>query len=96
MLERKVEEYLRDEIKKLNGKAYKFVSPGSSGVPDRIVLLPGGHVFFVEVKTEHGALTGLQKFHISKIENLGNKVWVVKGKNGVDEFIKYCKEVLAS
>ena len=38
-LERDAERLLRDEVKKLGGKSYKFVSPGNSGVPDRIVLL---------------------------------------------------------
>ena len=39
--EKDIEKYLRDEIKKVGGIAYKFVSPGNSGVPDRLVLLPG-------------------------------------------------------
>ena len=41
ILEKDIEKYLRDEIKKVGGIAYKFVSPGNSGVPDRLVLLPG-------------------------------------------------------
>ena len=50
MRERDVERYLRERVKQLGGRAYKFVSPGNNGVPDRIVMLPGGKLFFVELK----------------------------------------------
>jgi len=50
MRERDIEAYLRDQIKRLGGIAYKFVSPGNAGVPDRLVLLPGAGVVFVELK----------------------------------------------
>ena len=40
MLENELEKKLRDKVKKLGGKAYKFVSPGNAGVPDRLVFLP--------------------------------------------------------
>ena len=40
--EKSIEEYLRDQVRKIGGKAYKFVSPGNAGVPDRLVVLPGG------------------------------------------------------
>ena len=40
MLENELEKKLRDKVKKLGGKAYKFVSPGNAGVPDRLVVLP--------------------------------------------------------
>ena len=40
MLEKEIEKILVTEVKKLGGKAYKFVSPGNSGVPDRIVIFP--------------------------------------------------------
>ena len=49
MLEKEVERYLCKQVKnRLGGMALKFVSPGMSGVPDRIILLPGARVCFVE------------------------------------------------
>ena len=39
MIESKIEKYLFDEIKKVNGMCLKWVSPGNKGVPDRIVFL---------------------------------------------------------
>ncbi|MGC5220863.1 VRR-NUC domain-containing protein, partial [Escherichia coli] len=44
--EKDIENYLRDQVKKIGGIAYKFESPGNAGVPDRLVLLPGGQVHF--------------------------------------------------
>ena len=60
MREASIEQAFVKGVKKAGGKAWKFVSPGRSGVPDRIVLLPGGKVIFVELKTETGALTPRQ------------------------------------
>ncbi|ECS0227396.1 VRR-NUC domain-containing protein, partial [Salmonella enterica] len=45
-----IEKHLVTEVKKAGGIAYKFVSPGRRSVPDRIVLLPGGRLVFVECK----------------------------------------------
>lgn len=48
--EARVERKLREAAEAAGGRAYKFLSPGVIGVPDRIVVLPGGRVCFVEVK----------------------------------------------
>ena len=50
MREKQIEAKLTQAAKMLGGVAPKFVSPGYDGMPDRIVLLPGGHMAFVEVK----------------------------------------------
>ena len=50
MLEREIEKKLVDGVRKLGGRAYKFVSPGNDGVPDRIVVLPGRAPKFIELK----------------------------------------------
>ena len=47
MLEKDIEKILVNEVKKLGGRAYKWVSPGNDGVPDRIVILPGMRPAFV-------------------------------------------------
>ena len=57
--EKDVEKYLIDRVKELNGKTYKFTSPTSAGVPDRIVIFNNG-VFFVELKTPNGRLSPRQ------------------------------------
>lgn len=60
MKEKAVEAYLRKGVIALGGKCIKFVSPSHAGVTDRIVMMPGGKVYFVELKTDIGKLTDLQ------------------------------------
>ena len=50
MLEKEIESKLRDSVKQLGGLCLKLVCPGFTGVPDRMILLPGGHVLFAELK----------------------------------------------
>ena len=54
ILEKDIEKRLVREVKKLGGLCLKWVSPGNSGVPDRIVLMPGGKAIFVELKRPGG------------------------------------------
>lgn len=50
MREKTIEKKLADAVKARGGLAPKFTSPGFDGMPDRIVLMPGGRMAFVEVK----------------------------------------------
>lgn len=83
-----IEEVLREQVKKLGGMAYKFVSPGNDGVPDRIVIFPGKTPIFVELKTDTGRLTRLQRVQIDRLQKLGQQVEVVRGMKGLKEFFK--------
>ena len=60
MKESEIEGRLRDGVKRLGGKAFKFVSPGNAGVPDRLVVLPGGKIIFAELKTDTGKVSTIQ------------------------------------
>lgn len=51
MRESEVERYLKKQVEANGGKCWKWVSPGRIGVPDRIVIMPGGTIFFVELKS---------------------------------------------
>lgn len=53
-LEKEIERKLVDLVKSYGGRCEKWVCPGWSGVPDRIVILPGGTVMFVETKRPKG------------------------------------------
>ena len=86
MLEKEIEKILVVEVKKLGGKAYKFVSPGNSGVPDRIVIFPKKPPVFVELKTDTGVLTNLQTVQVKRLRELGQTVEVVKGIAGLIKF----------
>jgi hypothetical protein len=86
MKESELEKILVDEIRKAGGRTYKWVSPGNSGVPDRIVFFPGGKVYFVELKTDSGKLGAQQKVQIKRLQVLGQDVRVVKGIRGLVDF----------
>ena len=77
MRESTVERRLVLEAKKHGGLALKFVSPGFDGVPDRIVLLQGGHMAFVELKAPGKTLRPLQRRRKEQLEGLGFRVYVV-------------------
>ena len=88
MQEKEIERYLCQQVKKrLGGMALKFVSPGLSGVPDRVVLLPGGKITFVETKAPGKNLRKLQEYVCGMIAALGFEVRRIDTKPGVDAFI---------
>lgn len=71
-LEKDVEKKLRETVEKYGGWCLKWVCPGWSGVPDRIILLPGGHVLFVETKRPKGGrLSKLQEWWKGTLLALG-------------------------
>lgn len=88
MREKEIEKILVAEIRKLGGRAYKFVSPGNNGVPDRMVIFPGQAPVFVELKTGKGQLSALQEVQIRRLRELGQKVFVAKGIDGVSQFLQ--------
>ena len=88
MLEREIEKKLVDGVRKLGGRAYKFVSPGNDGVPDRIVVLSGRVPKFIELKTETGRLSSLQNVQIKRLKDLGQEVRVLYGLEDVKRFLE--------
>ena len=68
------------------GKAYKWVSPGHVGVADRIVMLPGGVVWFVELKSSTGRLSPLQKIFAVDMVRMGMNYMVIRSKEEVDQW----------
>lgn len=76
-LEKEIERKLKVLVEgKLGGLCLKWVCPGWSGVPDRILLFPGGRVYFVELKRPKGSkVSGLQAWWRRKLKGLGFTIW---------------------
>ena len=83
MREQTIEHKLVVATKKMGGIAVKFISPSIDGMPDRIVLLPGGHIGFVEVKAPGEKPRPLQLARHGLLRRLGFKVYVIDGEEQI-------------
>ena len=77
MDEKKIEHDLVSMVRKNNGVALKFVSPGCDGVPDRIVLFPGGKMAFIELKAPGKKMRPLQMRRKHQLERFGFSVYCI-------------------
>ena len=94
LMERDIERYLVRRAIEHGGKAYKWVSPGHVGVADRIVLLPGGVVWFVELKTAKGRLSPWQKLFAADMRRMGMNYIVIRSKEEVDKWMLNRQSIL--
>ena len=95
MRESELERYFCDRLKKLGCLVYKFVSPGNAGVPDRLVVLPGGGVMFFELKAPGGRPRSLQKAQIARLKKQGCTVGVIDSRQKADRWIADLKNLIA-
>ena len=84
MLERRIEQHLVRRAKEAGGVAWKWVSPGTAGVPDRVLIMPNGRVVFVELKRPGGKLSAIQVRTHALLAGLGADVRVIDSREGVD------------
>ncbi|WP_281759558.1 VRR-NUC domain-containing protein [Alicyclobacillus hesperidum] len=87
MRESTLERRLVREVECIGGRAPKWVSPGNRGVPDRIVILPGGRVAFVEMKAPGKPLAPLQVRWAKILSGLGHRVYRIDSDESIDRFI---------
>ena len=85
--ERTVEQHLVNALEKCGLPCIKYAN-AASGMPDRLVLLPGGRVWWVELKTHGGSLSDLQKYQHQKLRQLGHNISVVWSTEQADELVK--------
>ena len=89
-LEKDIEKKLRTKVEDLGGWCLKWVCPGWSGVPDRIILLPGARIYFVETKRpKGGTLSALQKKWRKWLTELGFSYSVVWTYEELEQFLQY-------
>jgi hypothetical protein len=92
MYEATFERYVADRIRAVGGRAFKWVCPGLTGVPDRICIFPRGRIIFMELKRP-GLKDGRserQKKVCRLLESLGCDVRLMSDKN---EFKKMMEEL---
>ena len=87
MRENEIEGYLKARAAVAGGVALKFVSPGCTGVPDRIVILPGGKIGFLELKAPGERPRKDQAYRIRQLQKLGCMAGCADTKEAVDQFI---------
>ncbi len=75
MRERDIEKALVQAVKKRGGLALKFISPGMSGVPDRLILFPTAKMVFMELKAPGKSMRTLQIKRKRQLEELGFLVY---------------------
>ena len=87
--ERDVEAYLRRLVEQAGGRCVKFSPDYARGWPDRLVLLPGGSVCWVELKRQHGGrLSPAQLVAHKELEKLGQMVAVVWSKEQAQRLVE--------
>ena len=87
MLEKDIEKRFKNALEAKRCLVYKFASPNCRGVPDRIVITDTGRVLFVELKTEKGVLSKLQRTQLKKLRDFRQKTFVLYGLPEVEEFV---------
>lgn len=88
MLEKQIERYLKEEVQSRGWLCWKFVSPGTTGVPDRIVAARNQIVFVELKKPGTGRVSKVQEFRMRQLSGLGHRTEVINSKEGVDHLIK--------
>lgn len=92
MREKDVERKLKKRVEELGCMCLKFESPGYTGVPDRIILMPGGEAFFVETKAPGKKERPRQEYVQNRLRGLGFIVMSsVDGKEGIERVCALCK-----
>lgn len=87
MKETEIEKKLVLKVKAKGGIAPKFVSPSYAGMPDRLVLLPGGVFAFAELKAPGMKPRPLQVARHRMLRSLGFKVYVIDGTEQIEEVL---------
>lgn len=86
--EKVIEKYLVDRAKANGMLCLKYSNPNMTGYPDRVLLLPGGGVIWVELKSKGRKPTKLQQIRHEELSGLGHYVFVIDNKADVDELIE--------
>jgi hypothetical protein len=87
MREKIIERKLVEAVKKMGGIAPKFTSPGYAGMPDRLMLLPGGNIAFIEVKVKGQKPRPLQEARHKMLRQLDFRVYVLDDAEQIQQIL---------
>lgn len=93
MREKTIESKLKKAVNKNGGLCLKFISPSLTGIPDRMILMPGGKIAFAETKAPGEKMRRLQQTRKHQLEMLGFKVFLV---DDADEIGVIIDEILSA
>lgn len=86
-LESDLEDFFYRKVRKVGGMVLK-IAPTQAGAPDRLVLLPGGSINLVELKTETGTVRDIQRVWHERASTLGVAVYVLRGRGEVMSWLR--------
>ncbi len=93
MREKIIEQKLFHAVRRQGGIALKLVSPSYAGLPDRLILMPGGHMAFVEVKAPGQRPRPLQITRVKMLKRLGFRVCVLDNSDCIpDLIVSVCRQ----
>jgi hypothetical protein len=86
--EASIEDYLKSRTEELGGVCIKLSPVGLRGVPDRLIVLPGPRVLFVELKRPRGGVISvLQHWWRDRLVRLGCEHHFAKTRAEIDALI---------
>ena len=86
--ESEIERYLVWHVSRMGGRSYKFASPSHRGVADRIVCLPNGDTWFIELKAKRGRLSALQEMFAMEMKEQNQLYASLWSEHEVDEWVE--------
>lgn len=90
--EKAIERHLVEQAKQNGLLCLKYSNPNMVGYPDRLLVLPGGDVVWVELKSKGRKPTKIQQIRIAELIGMGHLVKVIDNKADIDELIKTIKK----
>lgn len=90
--EKAIERYLVEQARQNGLPCLKYSNPNMVGYPDRLLVLPGGGVVWVELKSKGRKPTKIQQIRMSELTGMGHLVEVIDNKTDIDKLIKIAKQ----
>ena len=92
--EKAIEAYLVRKVESCGGICLKFMSHSETGYPDRLLLMPGGRMAWVEVKSKGEKPRLIQEVRMARLRRMGFRVYVADSREKVDEIVRAAAEPL--